>query len=63
MLTEYGVEDLQKNAEYDRTLLILKSFFRPTHYIGIQIYEEYLNSSCGTRPPPGITIPSLSTRK
>jgi CHAT domain-containing protein/tetratricopeptide (TPR) repeat protein len=42
MLVEYGVEDLQKNAEYDRTLNILKSFFKPTHYLGIQIYEEYL---------------------
>jgi len=42
MLKEYGVEDLQKNAEYDRTLQILKAFFKPTHYLGIQIYEEYL---------------------
>ncbi len=44
MLVEYGVEadDLQKNAEYDRTLLILKSFFKPTHYLGIQLYEEYM---------------------
>ena len=42
MLVEYGVQDLQKDTEYDRTLLILKAFFKPSHYLGIQLYEEYL---------------------
>jgi CHAT domain-containing protein len=42
MLVEYGVQNLQRDTEYDRTLLILKSHFNPSHYLGIQAYEEYL---------------------
>ena len=42
MLVENGNENLPKNMEYDRTLLILKTFFKPSHYLGIQTYEEYL---------------------
>ena len=42
MLVENGNENLPKDLEYDRTLLILKTFFKPTHYLGIQLYEEYL---------------------
>ncbi len=42
VLVENGNENLPKDLEYDRTLLILKSFFQPTHYLGIQLYEEYL---------------------
>lgn len=42
VLVENGNETLPKDLEYDRTLLNLKSFFQPTHYLGIQIYEAYL---------------------
>ncbi|HRI79043.1 MAG TPA: CHAT domain-containing protein [Cyclobacteriaceae bacterium] len=42
VLVENGNETLPKDLEYDRTLLILKSFFAPSHYLGIQLYEEYL---------------------
>ncbi|CAN5481875.1 hypothetical protein BH09BAC3_BH09BAC3_35070 [soil metagenome] len=44
MLSDYEVpyEKFPKDAEYDRTLNIVKAFFKPTHYLGIQLYEEYL---------------------
>ncbi|NOT74167.1 MAG: CHAT domain-containing protein [Cyclobacteriaceae bacterium] len=43
MFIDYEMaEVMEKSAEFDRSLLVLKSFFKPTHYLGIQLYEEYL---------------------
>ena len=42
MLVENGNETLPKDLEYDRTLAIMRGFFSPTHFLGIQIYEAYL---------------------
>ena len=43
MLMENGNPDnLPKNLEYDRMLAIMKAYYYPTHFLGIQIYEEYL---------------------
>lgn len=42
VLVENGNEDLPKDLEYDRTLNILKTFFKPSHYLATQVYEEYL---------------------
>ncbi len=39
---ENGIVKLPEDLEYDRTLNILKSSFQPTHFLGIQIYEELL---------------------
>ncbi len=42
VLVENGNVTLPDELEYDRTLDILKGSFQPSHYLGIQIYEEYL---------------------
>jgi CHAT domain-containing protein len=42
VLTENGNENLPKDLEYDRTLNVLKSYFKPSHQLGIFLYEEYL---------------------
>ncbi len=42
MLVENGNVNLPKDLQYDRTLLIVKTFFKPTHYLAIRLYEEYM---------------------
>jgi len=42
MLVENGNENLPKELEYDRALAVMKAYFYPTHFLGIQIYEAYL---------------------
>src|SRR4051812_43909808 len=42
MLVENGNVTLPKDLEYDHTLLIVKTFFKPTHFLAIKLYEEYM---------------------
>ncbi len=42
MLVENGNENLPKELEFDRTLNVLKSYFYPSHMLGVKMYESYL---------------------
>ena len=42
VLTENGNESLPKDLEYDRTLNTLKAYFKPSHRLGVLLYEEYI---------------------
>ncbi|HQQ97044.1 MAG TPA: CHAT domain-containing protein [Cyclobacteriaceae bacterium] len=44
VLVENGNQVLPKDLDYERTLLIIKSFYNPAHTLGIQTYEAYLKS-------------------
>ncbi|HEY5826382.1 MAG TPA: tetratricopeptide repeat protein, partial [Cyclobacteriaceae bacterium] len=42
VLTENGNESLPKDLEYDHTLNTLKAYFKPSHQLGVLLYEEYI---------------------
>lgn len=35
-------QDLEKRLSYERNLLVMKSYYRPSHYLAVKIYEAYL---------------------
>lgn len=48
MLVENGNEDnLPKELEFSRTLNLLKAKHKPSHYIGVELYQEYLKQLLG----------------
>ncbi|MEQ8424419.1 MAG: hypothetical protein RIA63_06895, partial [Cyclobacteriaceae bacterium] len=49
MLAENGnTNNLPRDLEYSRTLNTLKGRYKASHYIGVELYEEYLKQLLGT---------------